>query len=97
MEIKNIADRVKEILTDHEDARNSDRMLYFYYLKLYFPSILDVSMSQFLAMKHAPSIESIGRARRKIQELYPELRPNELTKKSREEREEEFLEFARNY
>lgn len=74
--IKKTSDLVKEILQKVPATRNSDMLLYYHVcleidrtvLKLPFWNVL-------LDLKgHGlPAIESVGRARRKLQRAYPEL------------------------
>lgn len=100
--LKELSNRVKSILEENEKARNSDNVLYLYVLRSYGEEKgIDVDkMSVPMLLLHCkdmglPSLESMGRARRKVQELYPELRANDDVQAIKEEQEEAYRKFAR--
>jgi hypothetical protein len=100
--LRELSKRVKKILETREDARNSDNVLYLYILRGYGEGKgLDIDkMSVPMLLLHCrdlglPTLESVGRARRKVQELYPELRANDDVQAIKEEQEEAFRAFAR--
>lgn len=102
MKINTISNMVKGILRQKEECRNSDNELYLAVLRQVASEkgidIDDMSIpTLFLRMSEfgLPSIESVGRARRKIQECHPELRANDTVSGFRMEREEEFIDYAR--
>lgn len=87
-----IYDLVKEILTALPRTRNSDKQLLW--------EVWDYEVSQKSSYKkesgylarpdfivHCTSAESITRARRKVQELHPELRGNREVTKKRKDKE----------
>lgn len=85
-------DRVKKILVNTPRARDSDKILAWevwrelkvtHFDNHYFDSA--ITLENFLK---APSLESIGRARRKIQEEYPELKGSEEVTKMRRSKAE---------
>ena len=96
--IKKTTALVKEILQNVPATRNNDMLLFYHVcleidktvLKLPFWIVL-------LDLKgHGlPSIETVGRARRKIQSHYPELAANEKVQGFRLINEEKFKEYAR--
>lgn len=96
--IKQTTALVKEILQGVPATRNNDMLLFYHVcleidktvLKLPFWIVL-------LDLKgHGlPSIETVGRARRKIQSHYPELAANEKVQGFRMINEEKFKEYAR--
>lgn len=100
--LKELSNRVKSILEVNENARNSDNVLYLHVLRSYGAERgLDIDkMSVPMLLLHCkdmglPSLESMGRARRKVQELYPELRGSDDTQAIREMQEEAYRNFAR--
>lgn len=102
MKINAISNIVKNILQEKAECRNSDNELYIAVLRqVASEKGIDVdSMSVptlFLRMREfgLPPIESVGRARRKIQECNPELRANDTVSGFRAVQEEEFIEYAR--
>lgn len=100
--LKELSNRVKRVLQEHESARNSDNVLYLYVLRSYGEEKgLDIdNMSVPMLLLHCrdmglPSLESMGRARRKVQELYPELKSKDDVQAMKEEREETYRAFAK--
>lgn len=83
-----IYDLTKDLLERHELARNSDKYLIWrVWQELNFIS-QDGSYITIQSFKEAPSPESITRARRKVQELYPELQAtSEKVKRFRQQKE----------
>lgn len=94
MRIKNIAKKVKVILEANEEARNSNESLYLAYIAELGYGVDNLYGEIIEAVKRQiiPSIESVGRASRKCQELYPELRGENYIK--RYAKQEEYIEFA---
>lgn len=100
--LKELSNRVKSVLEKNESARNSDNVLYLHVLRSYGEEKgLDIDkMSVPMLLLHCkdmglPSLESMGRARRKVQEIYPELRAGDNVQAMREEQEEAYREFAK--
>lgn len=102
MNLHTTTDIVKSILKENPDARNSDNVLYLQVLKVLGErkgiSLENMSvLSFFLNIKEmgVPSIETVGRCRRKIVETHPELAGNDTVEGFRTANEEEFREYAR--
>lgn len=100
--LKELSNRVKTILEENERARDSDNVLYLHVLRSYGEEKgIDIDkMSVPMLLLHCrdmglPSLESMGRARRKVQELYPELRSSDDVQAKKEEREEAYRNFAK--
>ena len=96
--MKGMAKLVKSILEDDRKARNSDYHLWMRVCEITCPESLYSSF--YYVLEHhndlgLPNFESVGRARRKVQELYPHLQSDEKIHEERAKREEEFKEFAR--
>lgn len=99
--MKELSNRVKAILEINENARNSDNILYLHILHSYGNEKgLDIDkMSVPMLFLHCkdmglPSLESTGRARRKVQELYPHLRCDDNVQAGKELNEETFRKYA---
>lgn len=93
-----IADIVKDILQENEQARNSDKVLYYEVCKRLNVWALEERLGDFLLTfsdYNLPQFESVGRARRKIQAQHPELRPTKAVDVARYERTIDFEKFAR--
>lgn len=103
-ELKTIHNLVKNILEEHPQARNSDNILYYHVIKHIGAqkgiNIDSMSLPIFLLnMKayHLPSIETVGRARRKIVEQYPDLAGDKKVEDARRDNEDTFRHYARSY
>lgn len=101
-ELITTTDLVRMILKNHPEARNSDNQLYYLVIKNLGKQkgidIESMSMPHFLLhMKdyNMPSIESVGRCRRKIVESHPELAGNSDVEAGRSLNEEIFRDYGR--
>ena len=76
MKIRNTAEIVKEILEQKPRARDCDFVLYGFVLNKYgySVSIPFNEVANLVKAEELPSMETVGRARRKVMELYPSLR-----------------------
>lgn len=86
-----------EALKNHPETRGDNFLLYNEVLKHY----IDTSASLYGVFKHhaelgIPSLESITRCRRKIQERNPSLRPVEDIQEARKAEESEYLKYAKS-
>ena len=104
MNLKKTSDLVHELLINEPACRNSDNILYWRVLQtLGSRKGIDVEkMSVPALLFHMkdygiPPIESVGRARRKIQEQNPEFRADDNVQAYREVLEEEYKRYARLY
>lgn len=90
-------DLVKAILESHPKARNSDNLLYQYVMNHFGVSVKTpfVEVCNRISNGELPSMWTIERARRKAQELYPELAPSEAVKELKNLEESEFVEMSR--
>lgn len=99
---KTIHDLVKRILEQKPETRNSDMALYIALVR-YFEDEngLNITGKPFVYVLYnlkelgLPSLESVGRARRKIQEQHPHLQSEKKVKKMREEQEEEYRKYSK--
>lgn len=93
-----VADIVKDILQENETARANDKVLYYEVCKRLNNSVLDEKLGDVLLTSggyDVPQFESVGRARRKIQAQFPELRPIKAVEVGRYERSIDYEKFAR--
>ena len=95
-----LTDIVKKTLEKEHNARNSDSVLYVKVCNAINPEALknpfcDVISN--LPKYGLPSVESIGRIRRKIQTENPWLQSDEKVKEWRRDNEEIYREYAVNY
>lgn len=92
---KDHKEMVKMIMEKYPVTRDSDFKLYGFVCLLLCPETLDMSF-RYVLWNHAklgmPSYESVTRARRKMQELYPHLRG-----KNYKARQERSLEYHNEY
>lgn len=85
---------VEETLNEIPETRSSDKLLIIeIYKKLGVPPTS--SLVSVLTNPYLPTFESIGRIRRKCQELHPELRPPRINRLMRMEMELNYREFAK--
>lgn len=101
-ELRTTTELVKDILKGCPEARNSDNILYIKVCENIGNEkgidIEKMSMPHFLLnLKDMglPSIETVGRCRRKIVEQCPELAGNDAVQYGRAENEESFKRYAR--
>lgn len=101
-ELRKTTDLVYSILTQSVSARNSDDDLYCKVLEYYgknmgvdFNRVSVISFFRSARRNDIPSIETVGRCRRKLQEEYEELRANEYVERKRMKRENDFRTYAR--
>ena len=96
--MKDLTYLVKDILQRNRRARNSDYDLWVEVCKAKCPNALNESFL-FVIENHnelgIPKLESVGRIRRKVQELYPELQSDEKIAKERAILEQEFRAYAK--
>lgn len=79
-DIYKVSEVVKEVLEEKPSTRNSDNELYIAVCTRYNPTVTRLAfVDVFLHRKNLgiPKMESVGRARRKIQNKYPYLRSTE--------------------
>lgn len=97
-ELKNTTMLVKQVLETVPAARNSDNYLYIEVVRSINQSVLRLPLAVVLTnLKEydLPSIETVGRCRRKLQAEFPELRAGADVQGFRGDREEAFREWAR--
>ena len=96
---------VKTILEEKPETRDNDNLLWLESVRTvvrdfkYGNKMTELTFAYVLKNIHSlglPSFESCSRARRKLQEKYPELRGTEYAKRKRTEREKVYREYARN-
>lgn len=102
MKLKTVTEQVKEILQAEPSARNSDNVLYAFVLEnVGKEKGLDINampVGTFLTLMKGfgiPSIETVGRVRRKVVETHPELAGTAEVEAGRTAQEEVFREYAR--
>lgn len=98
MSLRGTTKIVKSILETNKMARNSDNYLYIEVCKTINPQVIHKPFMDVMADLKAynlPSIETVGRCRRKIVENNPELAGNSRVEAERALNELEFREYAR--
>ncbi len=100
--LRKVTDLVYVILRDNKDARDSDDVLYCKVLEHYgqklgvdFNRVSTISFFRNARRYRIPSIETVGRCRRKMQEEYITLRGSDRAERKRRDREKEFVDYAR--
>lgn len=95
MKQKQVEKTVKAILTEHPQTRNDDHWLYYQYVcRNGRPDGTPFTVI-FISYKlyGFPSFESVGRARRRVQQKCPELRGDKGTQTARENLEKEYHDY----
>lgn len=96
--LKTIEGKVKAILEKDEEARNDDMLLY---LKVCNTCLKDTGAMPFAEVMlqyrylGLPSIESVGRTRRKLQAEFPELMGSSRVQKFRAAGEKAYRKYAK--
>jgi len=101
-ELRKTTDLVRDILIDEPAARDSDSFLYCKVLEYYgrrlsidFNRVSVLNFYKLYRDKNIPSIETVGRCRRKIQEEEIDLRGSAAVEAQRGAREKQFRHYAR--
>lgn len=87
---------VEKVLDEKVDARKNDDILYLYVCEHFEKDASSKSLEDFLKNRSktsCPNFASVTRARRKVFEKRPELRPFEITK-IRSSEEKEYIDYA---
>lgn len=102
MSLRKTTDLVYDILVHDEATRDSDNELYIKVLEYYgkklgvdFARVTVASFFKHYRRYHIPSIETVGRCRRKLQEEHTELMASDFITAERADREAEFRDYAR--
>lgn len=98
-ELETLQNTVKIILENNSDARSSDDYLYMLVCRRLNPDCAIYPFTTVMENRkrwNLPSYESVGRTRRKLQKLYPELDSFERIKRNRKLQEQEYREYARS-
>ena len=96
--LKTTEEAVEKILDVRQDARENDDILYLYVCEYFHRGISSMSLKDFLTTRkttRCPDIASVKRARRKVFERRPELKPPKVTK-AREAMVEVYVDYAIN-
>lgn len=96
--LNTMAVKVEEILRKKSKARDDDNVLYAYFLNSLGVSVRKTSfweITRRVVNGDLPSMESVGRVRRKVQELNPELVGTAEKRKIRYKAIDDYKEFAR--
>ena len=97
-ELKNTTLLVKQVLETVPAARNSDNLLFIEVVKIINVNLIFRPLAEVLTnlkKYDLPSIETVGRCRRKLQAEFPELKAKKFVQEVRDDREEEFREWAK--
>jgi hypothetical protein len=100
--LRDVSKKVKVVLSENEQARNDDNVLYLHVLRAYGNEMgLDTDrLSTSTLFLHCnelrlPSYKSVERARRLLQSKHPELKCDDNTQRARDEQEMKYEKFSR--
>lgn len=101
MDLNTLSEMVLELLADDFKARQSDDYLYYMICKTILQKnghdIEQFTFSQLILSTNEyglPKYETVSRARRKMQQTYPELKCSKKVEQAKNEKEEAFIEYA---
>lgn len=89
---------VERLLEAREDARENDDILYLYVCEYFCRGASSMTLNNFLKTRskiNCPNFASVTRARRKVFEKRPELKPKKTTE-LRKNMESVYIEYALN-
>lgn len=92
---KEVTGRVRNILSDFPEARNSDAKLFLAYIVRYHNASPLISFEKAMLDEKYPNYGTVERARRMVQRCNPDLRADANVEAAREIKEEEFRRYAR--
>lgn len=98
MEIKEVANIVKNILETNKEARENDNLLYIEVVYAINPNLVTSNFRYVFENARdlgIPPFESVSRSRRKLQEQHEELRASKKMQEAREDKQEEILDYVR--
>lgn len=99
MNLYTVEEKVEYVLREYEDARKDDFILIYRVFKEVNENAVIRNPFYHIMLNHNqygfPAIASIMRARRKVYEKYPEIKPEKVSKK-RKEKVEEYKEYSRS-
>ena len=99
MNLYTVEEKVENVLREYEDARKDDFILIYRVFKEVNENAVIRNPFYHVMLYHDnynfPAIASIMRARRKVYQKYPDLKPEKVTKK-RNEKIEEYKEYSRS-
>ena len=96
--LQKIEQVVEKVLEIRKDSRENDDILYLCTCEYFHRGISSMTLRDFLktrCLTDCPNFESVTRARRKVFEKRPELKPEKITK-IREDMEEVYIDYAIN-
>ncbi len=96
--VRQTAELVKDLMENDKKAREDDFYLYGEVIKLFGVSTrchLN-TIFRYIRQKRIPPFETVNRARRRIQELYPELRANDFVESARLDKSEQYIDFIQD-
>ena len=98
MELRKTGEIVKGILEANKRARDDDFTLYGLVLNYYGLNYSTPfnAVAELVKAKQIPSMETVSRCRRRVQELYPELQSTTIIKELRDELQLEYVEFVQD-
>lgn len=96
-------ERVRAVLTEHEEARNSDNVLYMYIIKdiakdkgIELEKLSAINLLSHMKEYGFPPFETVRRTRQKLQQHNEELRADAQVDALRYVVEQEYLDYVRD-
>ena len=93
--VREVTPKVFEILKKYPETRDNDKELLLKVYTKYYHVFLADPFYKVMRRKDLPSMESIRRARQRIQEYYPDFRAKEPVESIRIAEQEDYIEYSR--
>ncbi len=93
--VREVTPKVFEVLKEYPETRNNDKELVLRVYTKYYHVFLGDSFHKVMRRKDLPSMESIRRARQRIQEYYPDFRAEEPIEQIRMAEQEDYIAYSR--
>lgn len=93
--VRDVTPKVFEILKEYPETRSNDKELLLKVYTKFYHVFLGDPFYKVMRRKDLPSMESIRRARQRIQEYYPDFRAEEPVDSIRIAEQEEYIEYSR--
>ena len=93
--VREVTPKVFEILKEYPETRSNDKELLLRVYTNYYKVFFGDPFYKVMRRKDLPSMESIRRARQRIQEYYPDLKAEEPVESIRIAEQEDYIEYSR--
>ena len=93
--VREVTPKVFDILKEYPETRSDDKELLLRVYTKYYKVFFAEPFYKVMRKKGLPSMESIRRARQRIQEYYPDLKAEEPVESMRIAEQEDYIDYSR--